>query len=275
MADYPVRHTCGVRDRTGDASRRPGALRARRRPSGPILFARYAYGPNRLGLCGPDDPASLFGEASEGGDERELRHLASGFEGAYPYLELIARANAIPDPLDDRVVEAYWLGSPLLEAVTPNLLAESLAVRFRPRLSEPTWKWLRATAPAGAKPVHAFHVLDVYPKVGLMRSGQVDRVLELMDKCRIRWGRVRQRDGDVLLVDAVPLKLVEGRLVLGSAQVERITGWRDGHGFLGEVERGDVVSMHWDWACDVLSPGQLQQLVAWTRREIAVANTSI
>lgn len=24
---------------------------------GPILFARYAFGPNRLGYCGPDDAA--------------------------------------------------------------------------------------------------------------------------------------------------------------------------------------------------------------------------
>ncbi|CAN5567481.1 hypothetical protein BH23CHL8_BH23CHL8_01340 [soil metagenome] len=79
---------------------------ARRRASGPILFARYAYGPNRLGLCGPDDTDALFGEGSTDGDERELRELARGFEGALPYLQLIARANAIPDPLDRRVVEA-------------------------------------------------------------------------------------------------------------------------------------------------------------------------
>ncbi len=107
---------------------------ARAEASGPVLFARYAYGPNRLGLCGPDDAEAIFGETSDGSDERELRELALGFEGAYPYLELIAQANAIADPLDRRVVEAYWLGSPLLESVTPDLLGESLRLRFRPRL---------------------------------------------------------------------------------------------------------------------------------------------
>ena len=132
--------------RSGSSPPGPGALRmhvatprspeprratARPRPSGPVLFARYAYSPNRLGLCGPDDAESLFGEATTGGDERELRRLAQGFEGAYPYLELIARANGLPDPLDARVVDAYWLGSPLLERVTPGLLADSLRSRFR------------------------------------------------------------------------------------------------------------------------------------------------
>lgn len=244
-------------------------------PAGPVLFARYAYGPNRLGLCGPDDAEALFGQTSAGNDERELRELAQGFDGAYPYLELIARANAIADPLDRRVVEAYWLGSALLESVTPNLLGESLRSRFMPRLGRPTWKWLESSAPAGAKPVHAFHVFDVFPKVGLMRAEQADKVLETMDSCRVRWGRVQDRAGDSLVVNAVPLALVDGKLAFGPARVERLTGWRDGRGFLGEVGRGDVVSIHWGWACDVLGADQLDRLVGWTQRQLSIANETI
>jgi len=249
--------------------------RVRSSPPGPVLFARYAYGPNRLGLCGPDDAEALFGETSTGGDERALRALAAGFDGAYPYLELIARANGIADPLDLRVVEAYWLGSPLLEAVTPNLLGESLRLRFRPRLGQPTWKWLEASAPAGARPCHAFHVLDVFAKVGLIRSERTDRVLETMDSCRIRWGRVVERSGDALIVNAVPLLLIDGKLSLGPARVEQVAGWRDGHGFLGEVAPGDVVSIHWGWACDVLGTGQLARLIGWTERQIELANATL
>jgi hypothetical protein len=243
--------------------------------SGPVLFARYAYGPNRLGLCGPDDAPALFGSSTDGGDERELRQLARGFEGAYPYLELIARANAIQDPLDRRVVDAYWLGSPLLDAVSPNAFAESLRLRFRPRLGQPTWRALQSTAPAGSKPVHAFHVLDVFPKVGLMRSEQVDNVLRTMDSCRIRWGRVLERDGDSLVVNAVPLALVDGKLALGEPRHERVTAWHDGKGFLGDVAVGAVVSIHWDWACDVLDPSAVARLRSWTRRQLAIANETI
>jgi Family of unknown function (DUF6390) len=252
-----------------------GSDRARVETPGPVLFARYAYGPNRLGLCGPDDAESLFGEGSTGTDERELRELALGFEGAYPYLELIARANAIPDPLDRRVVEAYWLGSPLLGSVTPNLLGESLRRRFQPRLERPAWRWLQSSAPAGAKPVHAFHVLDVFPKVGLMRSEQVDHVIATMDSCRIRWGRVRERIGDKLIVNAVPLAYTDGKLSLGEPRIEEITGWRDGQGFLGDVVPDDVVSIHWGWACDVLDADQLGRLIEWTQRQLRIANTTL
>jgi len=242
---------------------------------GPVLFARYAYGPNRLGLCGPDDAEGLFGETSEGSDERELRQLARGFEGAYPYLELIAHANAIADPLDRRVIEAYWLGSPLLESVSANQLGESLSRRFRPRLGASTWKWLRASAPSGAKPVHAFHVLDVFPKVGFMRAEQADKVLETMDSCRIRWGRVRDRVGDTLVVNTVPLVLVHGKLAFGPPRIERVTGWRDGHGFLGNVHSGDLVSIHWGWACDVLDDDQVGRLIGWTQRQLDIANKTL
>lgn len=253
----------------------PTADATRTETAGPVLFARYAYGPNRLGLCGPDDAEALFGETSDGGDERELRELARGFDGAYPYLELIAQANAIADPLDRRVVEAYWLGSPLLEAVTPNLLGESLRLRFRARLGKPAWKWLEASAPSGAKPVHAFHVLDVFPKVGLMRAERADKVLEIMDSCRIRWGRVRERVGDTLVVNTVPLALVEGKLAFGPARIERVTGWRDGHGFLGQVSPDEVVSIHWGWACDVLDVVQVDRLIGWTQRQLSIANETV
>jgi hypothetical protein len=123
--------------------------------------------------------------------------------------------------------------------------------------------------------VHAFHVLDVFPKVGLMRSEQVDNVLRTMDSCRIRWGRVLERDGDQLLVNAVPLALVNGELTLGPARLERINAWRDGQGFLGEVAPDDVVSIHWDWACDVLDTAQVGRLIAWTRRQLRIANETI
>src|SRR5690349_13936576 len=163
-----------------DTAVRPGSdaprLRRTAETPGPILFARYAFGPNRLGYCGPDAVVELFEEGTRGGDERALRELAQGFEGAWPYLELIARANRIDDPLDRRVVEAYWLGNELLDAVRPADLGSSLAARFRPRLRADGWRWLAGKPEAGAVPVHAFHVLDVFPRVGLLRSGSIDHV---------------------------------------------------------------------------------------------------
>ena len=239
---------------------------------GPVLFARYAFGPNRLGYCGPDDAAELFGQATVGGELDALRRLAEQFEGAYPYLELIARANGMTDPLDARVVEAYWLGNELLAQVKPGMLGSSLDVRFRRRLRRDGWRWLADKPAAGALPMHAFHVLDVFPRLGLLRSGAADNVLGVIDSCRIRWGRVLERDGDWLVVSAVPLALVEGKLRLGPPRVEKIRGWQDGTGFLNGVASGDTVSIHWDWACDMLDARRLRLLQGWTTHELAIAN---
>jgi hypothetical protein len=242
---------------------------------GPVRFARYAYGPNRLGYCGPDAADELLGEAAEGGDLRRIRELATGFEGAYPYLELIAASNGIADPLDDRVVEAYWLGSELLDHVPAAGFARSMEERFRPRVRADAWRWLAGKAPDGARPVHAFHVLDIFPAVGMLRGGQVDDVVRTIDSCRIRWGRVRERIDGELLVDAVPLELVDGRLRLGAPRPETIRGWQDGLGFIDDAGPGDWVSIHWDWACDRLDERRLTRLQGWTRRQLEIANRTI
>jgi len=243
-------------------------------PPGPVLFGRYAFGPNRLGYCGPDEAPSLLAYAASGTDDGGLRALARGFEGAYPYLELIAAANDIPDPLDASVVEAYWLGSPLTAAVRVRALQRSMEQRFRSRLSPSGWRWLEAAVRLGARPVHAFHVLDVFPRIGLLRGGAVDDVLATIDACRIRWGRVEAIVGDSLIVAAVSLEMVDGRLRLAAPRLETITRWLDGTGFVDEIEPGEMVAIHWSWACDRLTPRQLRNLVAWTRLALRVANRS-
>jgi hypothetical protein len=242
---------------------------------GPIRFARYAYGPNQLGFCGPDEAGELFRQATHGGDLRKLRELATQFEGAYPYLQLIAAGNHVADPLDADVVEGYWLGGASSAAVRPRALGASLEERFRPRLRRDGWRWLGESPNRGAVPNHAFHVLDVFPKVGMLRTGTTDDALRVMDACRIRWGRVLERQGDSLVVSAVPLELVDGKLRLGAPRTERIRGWADGTGFVDDAQPGDVVSIHWDWACERLDGPRLAVLRASTARELTVANATI
>jgi hypothetical protein len=242
---------------------------------GPIRFARYAYGPNRLGYCGPDAADELLDEAAQGGDLRKIRELAVGFEGAYPYLELIARSNGIPDALDDRVVEAYWLGNDLLDRVSMEQFGSSVEARFKPRIRADAWRWLSAKAPDGARPVHAFHVLDIFPVVGKLRGGRTDDVLRTIDLCRIRWGRVRDRVGGRLIADVVPLEYADGRLRLGQPRTEMIHGWHDGLGFVDDAAVGDAIAIHWDWACERLDARRLMALQVWTDHQLRIANTTI
>jgi len=86
-------------------------------PPGAQPFARYAYAPNHLGYCGPADSAALFELAATGRTEADITSVASRFTGAWPYLCALAELTGIDDPLDIRLVRAYWTGSSLLDGV--------------------------------------------------------------------------------------------------------------------------------------------------------------
>ena len=93
---------------------------------GPVLFARYAFPPNSHGFCGPDDHTAFFEYGVAGADDRGLRALSQQYAGAWPYLQLIGEATGLHDPLDRRVVEAYWVGSPRLEQVDTRSVGDSM-----------------------------------------------------------------------------------------------------------------------------------------------------
>jgi len=238
--------------------------------SGPLLFARYAYPPNELGYCGPDASRQLLEQASGGSDDGDLRHLARGFAGAWPYLELIAAANGIGDPLDVRVVEAYWLGNALLDGVPTTMTGRSLEDRFRGRAGR-SWSRLADAIP-GAQPHHSFHVFGVYPWLGLLREGRLDEPLHVLDRCRIRWGQVVDVVGDRAVVRCRPLEW-DGRVLReGAPRVEQVVTAVDGLGLAGPLVPGDWCSLHWDWVCERLDRRRLAALRSRSRRQLAVVN---
>jgi hypothetical protein len=239
--------------------------------SGPVLFAQYAYAPNALGYCGPGDPGALLEAATTEGSLRELAHRARQFEGAWPYLELLAGANRIADPLDRRVVEAYWVGNELTARVTAPLLAASLQDRFAARAGR-QFAPLAEAAFAGGVAQHSFHVFAVYPWFGLLRAGRDEPALEVLERCRIRWGRVLSVEGDLVSVASQPLEFVGSRLTLGAERTEVVRRSLSGVGFATDLGEGDVVSLHWDWVCDRLSPASLGWLRASTWQNLKAVN---
>lgn len=245
--------------------------------SGAALFAQYAYPPNELGYCGPADASVLLhGLASPGADaEHQIGRHAREFDGAWPYLEIIASAAGIADPLDSRVVEAYWLGNALLDDVDPVSLVAALQERF---VGQAGARW------APGRPHHSFHVFSVYPWVGLLqRDSAAGQALSVLQQCRIRWGEVTGIEGDRLRVRSQPLRYLDGRLDLGPAGEETAAWSIAGTSSLVDNDRraaalivpGDQVAMHWDWVCDVLRPEQVTELASRTAAQLAITNARL
>ncbi len=242
-----------------------------RRRSGPLRFARYAYPPNQLGYCGGPDRQALVDHCREAVDDRELVALCRDFEGAWPYLQLIAESGGTADPLDADVVEAYWIGNDLLAGVPARTFEDSLRSRFRSRTTSREWPSLAAKPSEGAQPHHSFHVLELFPRIGLLRDGRVNDLVERMEQCLIRPAEVEAVDGQDLLVLAQPLEVRDGRIGFGRRRPERLRRPVTGPG-----ERspgvGDWVTAHWGWACEQIGRRELANLEAATRHSLEVAN---
>ncbi len=242
------------------------------RQSGALLFVRYAFPPNELGYCGPSDSQALLGYAATGTVDRGLAALARQFDGAWPYLELIAGAVGLPDPLDHRVVEAYWVGNPLLDQVGTTALGNSMEQRLRRRTGR-QFSLIADDVLAGGVPHHSFHVFGVYPWVGLLSNDRIaDQALEVLDRCRIRWGKVDSVSGDQVLVRSQPLTWDGRNLGLGEPVAENARRAVNGNGFVDGLAPGDWVSLHWDWVCDRLGPRQLTDLRRYSLRQLKITN---
>jgi uncharacterized protein DUF6390 len=238
--------------------------------TGALRFARYAYPPNALGYCGPQDCGALLEYADAGVVDGGLRDLARRFDGAWPYLSLIGAANSGADPLDDRVVEAYWLGNPLLERVPGPLLAAHLDDRFAKRAGR-GWNDLATLAVSGGRAHHNFHVFAVYPWVGMLRAGFEEQPLRVLNFCRVRWGSVLAvHNGESVEVLSSSLRWDGHRLGLGEAEAQRA--------MLSAAQArtlrpGDTVALHWDWVCETLTPPQLRRLRHYTATQLRLVNS--
>ncbi|MFJ8860341.1 DUF6390 family protein [Streptomyces sp. NPDC102451] len=218
---------------------------------GALLFARYAYPPNELGYCGPADAAALLRRDATADIERRARQ----FEGAWCYLQFLAETAGVRDPLDERVVEAYWIGNELLDLADPAALVERMTDRFRGQLGG-TWREAGRRALAH----HSFQVFEVYPWAPILRSSGHPTALTVLDRCRIRTGVVIGADSDVATVRSRPLRWDGDGLTDGAWREETVRCSADGLTLIDRLFPGDRVALHWDWVCDVLTDEQAQRI---------------
>jgi hypothetical protein len=237
---------------------------------GSLLFARYAFPPNELGYCGPPDAAPLLEAAAASRPLAAAEATARCFEGTWPYLEFIAARKGIEDPLDPRVVEAYWLGGDLIA----DLDVAAGGAELLDALRRTGGSWARSTTslPSGMTPDHNFHVFAVYPWLGLLNRNLSDQPRLVLDRCRIRWGEVMAVSGEIATVRSRSITWDGSRLGLGGQTEETARLSRNGAALVSPVSPGDVVALHWDWVCDRLCPAQHAAIRESTSRHLTIAN---
>jgi len=241
---------------------------------GVALCSRYSFGPNRLHYCGPDASAEVLAYIKNGASDLGLEALLAKFGTLYPYLQLIAESNGIADPFDKRVVEAYWLGNPLLQKVSRQEFYEHLIDKqeIKKRQGPKVFRWLEKKITQHALPHHSFHVLNIWK-----RTGNVERLhtLESMDACRVSAGEVLAVDGPKITVKRRPIVYQGGKLSLGKPEGAQATRHLEANFDIEQLQPGVIISMHWGQPCEVITKKQAEELEKYTLQSIAFANQTI
>lgn len=252
--------------------------------AGEAMFARFAYPPNALGYCGSGDGHELLEFADgqpdaavraspvvEAAQDLDMEQRARAFDGAWPYLEHLAASSGAGSVMDQRVVEAYWVGNELLDVGHIGSFAAVVRTAFAGQ-SGTDLEALDASPPPVAH--HSFHVFAVYPWVGILRRTGAAHALRVLDRCRIRWGQVIDIDGADVRVRYQPLCWDGSQLGLGAPATESARLSADGRSLTAAAQPGEWVALHWDWVCDRLTPIQLSALRRYTARQLAITNRS-
>jgi hypothetical protein len=109
----------------------------------------------------------------------------------------------------------------------------------------------------------------------MLAESEQGQPLEILDNCRIRWGRVVEASGDSVVVRSRPLTWDGKRLDLGPPRLETARAGSDGYAFIDGLESGEWVSLHWDWVCDRLTQRQLSDLRRYSAQQLDITNNRV
>lgn len=219
----------------------------------------YGYAPCILGLCGPQDKKRkdiiIRYLKNPKKFEKEVEKILQDFKGAYPYYKLIAQANKIKNPLNVKVVEAYWLGNALLKKVKVSDFKRMMKDDFLP-LGHMSPKKIE-NMPKNALPYHNFHVLHIGSVTGRFKETKPG-----LDLCRVSWGKIKEIKKEKIIVERQPIEFK--KKISLAKPVSRTIKWNKN--ILPKAIIGDWVSIHWDTAIEKINQKKLNNLKDYTQK---------
>ena len=118
----------------------------------------------------------------------------------------------------------------------------------------------------------------VGPWIGMLRGGLTDAPLSVIDSCRIRRAKVISADGDTAVVSTDRITFHGGQLGIQQDADPHVLSVRLGEGGVhpcGPVGPGEVVSVHWDWVCEVLDDRTSTAVGLAEKRALSRANLAL
>jgi hypothetical protein len=224
-------------------------------------------------MCGPDINQEVLAYINKGISDQGLNNIIKNFQTLYPYLQQISYANHIKDPLDNRVIEAYWLGNNLLDTIPPKTFYRHLTenLNLKKRLNSKTFDHLKDKLSLGALMHHSFHVFNVWRNADHINELQT---LDNMDNCRISCGKVISINGPIITVSRQSLLLNNNKLIFGDPQPTKITRQLEGSSLIDDVKINDILSMHWHQPCEIITSKQASNLQHYTSLSLSLANAA-
>jgi len=230
-------------------------------------LAKYSAVPNILGYCGSGNAYSFFSELEKTQSNRayaNAKKRLSTFKGLNVYTEFIAAKNGL-GKFDDRVLEAYWLGNSLVAEITLDEMRELVGKKFVAKglVGKQKAEQRAEKLVPGFKPTHSFHVLYI-----TFFTRKVKPSIRNLGKCIVSWGKVLETGEKKLKVDAVVLAKKKGKF---SLEKKKITVNR---ALVKKVKKGDIVSIHWGSAIEVLGKRAFKNLKKHTMSNIKAVNSA-
>lgn len=213
--------------------------------------ALYAFGCQRTKELNIDEILKKF--VIFGKNEKEIEFYLKKLE-PYFYYQLIAMANRIEEPFNERVVRAYWIGNRLLEKVKPELLKEMVGQVDSFYLRQANYLII------GGKAHHNFSVLSKIPVKN-------KKIVEVVNQCLISWGKVIEKFGTELTVLYQPLILQNRKFILKDPLIKKVKC-----DLIERVKINDIVSIHFNEAREILSESDLEYLQKYTKEAIEMFN---
>jgi hypothetical protein len=232
------------------------------------LACRFSYITNRLRYCGPKDAFKEFDKVILGKKyavEKVKEHFRK-YEGLYVYLEKIAK-KVKKDTFDYSVIESYWIGNTLLDDFSREEQISIITALIERGLPKKHAEKLIKQLPEGLNPHHSFNVLFI--GVG-KTTGAVPTNILSINKCLVLPSKVLKITKRQLVV-SVPQLLREKDFLKFKDEIQYIEYNKD---FLPGLKVNDIVGIHWDFACKILTKEETSNLMKYTKKNLDVLNNA-